>query len=174
MKNSGAVYWITGLAGSGKTTIAKMLVERLRNSGQSVIYLDGDVLRPAISETTSYDAHTRRLISERYVRLCEMLASQGICVVAAFIAMFHDTHDLARDLIEDFRLVFIDVPMEVLQERDQKGLYSQAIAGKIKDVVGVDIEAEFPKEPDLIIKNFGAMSPEKAVSKITDYYAMKS
>lgn len=169
-ENKGAVYWITGLAGSGKTTIAQMYFNKLRELGESVIYLDGDILREIIGNSSGYSREQRLIIANRYGRICKMFSDQGLIVVASFIAMFHEVQNWNRENISNYIEVFVDVPLEVLIERDKKELYSGALAGKVFDIVGVDIKAESPVQPELIINNYGENTPQKSVDKIFSYH----
>ena len=173
MKNidkKGKVYWITGLAGSGKSTIAKLLSERLTGFDENVIYLDGDILRDILGEELGHNEQDRRTLSLRYSKLCQLLSNQGICVVGAFLALFHEVHKLNRKNIIDYREIYIDVPMEELIKRDQKKLYSRSLNGEVKNVVGMDIAEEKPEKPDLIIKNYGQVNPDNAVNEILQHF----
>lgn len=165
----GQLIWVTGLAGSGKSTIAKLLSDRLRETRPSVVYLDGDVLREAFSGSHGHDIETRRKLAARYSRICKMLVDQGVCVVAAFIAMFHDVHAWNRAHIGDYVEIFVDVPIEELIRRDQKQLYSRALSGEIVDVVGIDQPAEFPENPSLVVDNHGERSADDSVAEILDF-----
>lgn len=164
--SQGQLIWVTGLAGSGKSTIAKLLSDQLRAKGQAIVYLDGDILRETLGGGYGHDIDTRRMLAAKYSRICKMLVDQGVHVVAAFIAMMHDIHAWNREHIEDYVEVFVDVPMEELIRRDQKGLYSKALAGEITDVVGIDQAAEFPLNPSLVLDNHGDKSAEESVAEI--------
>ena len=168
--DSGMVYWITGLAGSGKTTIAKIFFEKLREKGERVIYLDGDILREIIGSTTDYSRQNRLMMSQRYGSICKVFSDQGLIVVGSFISLFHEVQDWNRKNIANYVEVFVDVPLDILIERDKKKLYSGALAGKVSDVVGVDIEAENPSTPELVIKNYGENTPNKSAGEIFTYH----
>jgi cytidine diphosphoramidate kinase len=165
MAHTGTVYWITGLAGSGKSTIAQLLAHHLRELKRSIVFLDGDELREVYGETTDYSLTGRREIAMRNGRLCRLLSNQGHDVVCSTISLFHECHSWNRENIVHYREVFLKVSMEVLIERDQKGLYSRALKGEMKNVFGVDLEAEYPVRPDVIIKNNGSQTPQKAAMK---------
>jgi cytidine diphosphoramidate kinase len=164
----GRVFWITGLAGSGKSTIAHELTEALRAQGRNVVYLDGDILRAAIAEDIGYSPADRLIIASRYGRFCKLLADQGIWVVGAFIALIHEVQNANRENIDDYVEVFVSVPMEELIARDQKGLYSRARAGEVENVIGIDIPAEFPQTPEIVVENHGGRSATQAVEEIME------
>ena len=156
----GTVYWITGLAGAGKTTIAKAIYAALRDKRENVVFLDGDLLRIVFGNDLGHDAADRRISAGRNSRLCKMLSDQGQDVVCATISLFHETHDWNRAQLTHYREIFLDVPMDVLRSRDQKGLYSRAQRGEVKNVMGVDVAPELPKSPDVTVANDGSRSPE--------------
>ncbi|MFI3173703.1 MAG: adenylyl-sulfate kinase [Bacillota bacterium] len=143
------VYWITGLSGSGKTTIGKALYEKIQQSTEKVIFLDGDTMRNYIGFDVGYSDIERRNLGIKYSGLCEMLYRQGFTIVCCTIAMFDEIRDLNRKNIENYVEVYVKVNLEVLHQRDQKNLYSS----KATNVVGVDIPPELPKNPDIIIEN---------------------
>lgn len=162
----GHVYWITGLSGAGKTTIGRELWRRLRAAGRSAIFLDGDVLREVIAEDLGHTATSRRKSAMRNARLCKMLSTQGEDVVCPTISMFHDVQRWNRDNIPGYHEIYLRVPMDELQRRDAKGIYAAARRGELRDVVGLDLAAELPESPDLILDNFGAIDCDSAVERI--------
>src|ERR1700677_4389135 len=156
---AGRVYWITGLSGAGKTTLGRELWQRLRAAGRAAIFLDGDVLREVIAEDLGHNLANRRKSAMRNARLCRMLASQGGDVVCPTISMFHEVQRWNRE-------IYLRVPMDELQRRDAKGIYAAARRGDLCDVVGLDVAAELPEAPDLILDNFGALDSAAAVDRI--------
>jgi glutamine kinase len=163
---AGRVYWITGLSGAGKTTLGRELWQRLRAAGRPAIFLDGDMLREVIAEDLGHNLANRRKSAMRNARLCRMLASQGEDVVCPTISMFHDVQRWNRENIPDYREIYLRVPMDELQRRDAKGIYAAARRGDLRDVVGLDVAAELPEAPDLILDNFGALDSSAAVDRI--------
>ena len=163
---AGCVYWITGLSGAGKTTLGRELWQRLRAAGRSAIFLDGDMLREVIAEDLGHNLANRRKSAMRNARLCRMLASQGGDVVCPTISMFHDVQRWNRENIPNYREIYLRVPMDELQRRDAKGIYAAAKRGELCDVVGLDVAAELPESPDLILDNFGALDSAAAVERI--------
>lgn len=166
MIHPGTVYWFTGLSGSGKSTLASLFVGRLRETGRATVLLDGDELRAVLQPEGGHTAAERRVAALRNSRLCRLLAAQGLDVVCATISMFHECHKWNREHLPNYREIYVRVPMAVLEQRDSKGLYARARRAEIADVVGVDIPAEEPLEPDLIIVNDGRLPPAAAVDDI--------
>src|ERR1700678_789060 len=163
---AGRVYWITGLSGAGKTTLGRELWQRLRAAGRPAIFLDGDMLREVIAEDLGHNLANRRKSAMRNARLCRMLASQGGDVVCPTISMFHEVQRWNRENIANYREIYLRVPMDELQRRDAKGIYAAARRGDLSDVVGLDVAAELPETPDLILDNFGALDSSAAVDRI--------
>jgi adenylylsulfate kinase len=159
------VYWITGLSGAGKSTVAELLAKRLRAHGQPVVQLDGDMLRDIFSPAAGHDTQDRLRLAQAYGRLCRAVAAQGIDVVCSTISMFHAVRRWNRDHIPSYREIYLSVPLSELQRRDSKGLYRGAREGGTRNVVGVDLRAELPETPDLTVENHD-ISPEAAVDRI--------
>jgi adenylylsulfate kinase-like enzyme/phosphohistidine swiveling domain-containing protein len=163
---SGRVYWITGLSGAGKTTVGRELCRRLRAAGRPVIFLDGDALRAAISEDLGHSTGNRQRSAMRNARLCQLLAGQGNDVVCATISLFHEVQRWNRENIPGYREIFLQVPIDELRRRDVKGIYASARRGDMRDVVGLDVPAEIPEAPDLVLDNHGTLDPATAVDRI--------
>lgn len=160
------VFWLTGLSGSGKTTIGEQLTKRLRNLGLPVIFLDGDVLREIFNGHFGHDLDSRKAASMHYAKLCNMLVSQHIYVVCATISLFHDTQEWNRNNIENYLEIFISVPLDELIKRDSKHIYTRAKSGELKNVVGIDIQPEYPKQADIVIFNHANSAAEDHVNLI--------
>ncbi|MGA2216164.1 MAG: adenylyl-sulfate kinase [Bryobacteraceae bacterium] len=167
METSGRVFWITGLSAAGKTSIGRALSTRLRASGCSVVFLDGDTLR-SVSQDLGYSAENRRAAAMRNGMLCRMLAEQGLDVVCSTISLFHEVQRWNRENIPNYNEIFVRVPIEELKRRDTKGVYSPAPNGRAANIVGLDIAAEFPETPDLILDNDASLHPEEAVRRILE------
>lgn len=155
----GKLFWITGLPGAGKTSIAKAFHETLKKHQHDVIYLDGDIIRNVLGGKHGYATEERFQLAMVYCRMSKMLTDQGFDVICATVSLFEECWNWNRDNISNYIDILVDVPMEVLIERDQKKLYSRALAGEIKDVMGVDIPHQYPKNPKLTVKNDGSASP---------------
>src|ERR1700722_16591770 len=163
---AGRVYWITGLSGAGKTTVGRELWDRLRAAGRPAIFLDGDILREVIAEDLGHNLANRRKSAMRNARLCRMLASQGTDVVCPTISLFHEIQIWNRRNIPGYCEIYLRVPMEELRRRDSKGLYAAADRGDLRDGAGLDVPAELPEAPNLVLDNFGALDSAAAVDRI--------
>lgn len=141
---AGRVIWITGLAGSGKTTVATALVPRLRQRGAAVVLLDGDELRRTIATDLGYDLTDRRAAAERYARLARALALQGLTVVVATISMFESVRRWNRRRMPRYCEVYLRrAPGAPFRRRRRP-------AGAARLEVGVDLPFEEPRHPDLV------------------------
>lgn len=162
----GTVYWITGLAGAGKTTLGKLLYEKMREEYPNTVLLDGDTLRKVFGDDLGYTKEDRRKCAMRYSRLCAMLQEQGMNVICCTISMFDSVREWNRKNISDYKEIYVKVSMDTLRVRDQKGLYSGRTEEKREYVVGVHMEVEEPKYPDLILMNDGERPLEEQVREI--------
>lgn len=145
------LFWITGLAGSGKSTLASHLVKALQKINRPVVLLDGDTLREIFQEEADYSRETRLKIAWRNARLCKFLVDQGIMVVCATISLFHEIQRWNRENIDGYCEIYLDISLDILMKRDQKSLYTGSKEGIVKNVVGVDIPAEFPLQSDYVV-----------------------
>jgi adenylylsulfate kinase-like enzyme/phosphohistidine swiveling domain-containing protein len=162
----GRVFWITGLSGAGKTTLGQELWRRLRAAGRPVTFLDGDALRSVMAEDLGHSADDRRRSAMRNARLCRLLAEQGADVVCATISLFHEVQCWNRENIPGYREIYLRVPIGELRRRDSKGIYAKAERGDAREVVGLDVPAEVPETPDLVLDNYGALDVAMAVDRI--------
>jgi adenylylsulfate kinase-like enzyme/phosphohistidine swiveling domain-containing protein len=162
----GRVFWITGLSGAGKTTVGRELSSRLRAAGHPVVFLDGDALRAVIAEDLGHSAGHRRRSAMRNARLCRLLSAQGADVVCATISLFHEVQHWNRENIPGYREIYLRVPIDELRRRDSKGIYAAAQRGDARDVVGLDVTAEVPETPDLVLDNYGPLDVATAVDRI--------
>jgi len=165
---NGNVYWITGLSCSGKTTLGRLLCDRLRRSGRACVQLDGDQLREAFDNDLGHSFIDRRRSARRYSGLSRMFAEQGMDVVCSTISLFHDVQTWNRTNIKNYYEIYLRAPIDILISRDRKNLYSRALRGEIDNVVGVDLPAEEPVRPDVIIDNDGTHAPAVLLDMILE------
>lgn len=149
--NQGAVVWLTGLPGSGKTTIAKELEPRLRAMGQAVEVLDGDEIRKNLSKGLGFSREDRETHLRRVVYVAKLLSRNGVLVIAAFISPYRNIREYARTETTNFLEVFVKCSLETCAKRDPKGLYRKASNGQIKDLTGPQDLYEEPLNPDLVV-----------------------
>ncbi len=148
------VIWLIGLSGAGKSTLGCEVAKQLRDVKPNTVLLDGDELRKVFAHNQGDDPYTiqgRRINAERIVALCEMLDSQGIHVVCCILSIFPDMRLENRKRFSRYFEVFMDAPIDVLMERDVKGIYAAARRGEVKNVVGIDIPYERPVDSDITI-----------------------
>ena len=192
MENKGTVYFFTGLAGAGKTTIGSLFYQHLKKKRPDAILGDGDAIRKALAQVQTQagdgslsptmqkllagynmDAHDYTYegrLKGAWVAFqwCKELADQGLDVVVCSICMYDAVRQWNRENIPNYREIYIKVSKDTLWKRDQKGLYSSGA----KNVVGVDIPAEEPTQPDMIIYNEGDESPEEIVRRIEKKFGL--
>jgi len=162
----GRVFWITGLSGGGKTTLGRELARRLRAAGRQVNFLDGDAICSVISKDLGHSSTDRRQSAMRSARLCWLLAEQGVDVVCATISLFHEVQRWNRENIPRYFEIYLRVPIDELERRDSKGIYEAARCGDLQDVVGIDVPAEAPETPDIVLDNYGKLDVASAVDRI--------
>lgn len=157
------VIWLIGLSGAGKTTIGAELVRQLRPQAANLVFVDGDAIREVWGDSPGHDVAGRQVNAGRASRLCAMLDSQGIHVIAAILSIFPEWQAWNRQHFSSYFEVFLDTPMDVLERRDHKGLYAAARRGEMKNVVGVDIPFPRPPRPDLILAPPAILEPPHAI-----------
>ena len=168
--HAGTVYWITGLAGSGKTTVGKLFYQKLKSIKPNIIYLDGDDLRMVFGKSAGFTSAERLKLAKSYGHLCKLLADQGINVVCTTISMFWEVHAWNRKHMHHYKEIYLRVPTDVLVERDQKNMYSKALRGEIEHVMGINMPFEEPRSADVIIDNDGTTTPEYIVEFLLKNY----
>ena len=157
----GTVYFFTGLAGAGKTTVGGLFYRRLKARKTNVFCMDGDAM-DGVFERTGYSTAARLKDAKAQFRLCRALSEQGIDVVMCSISMYDEIRDWNRANIDNYREIYIKVTPDTLYRRDQKKLYSSGA----KEVVGVDLPWDEPDSSDLVIENEGGEEPEAIVERI--------
>jgi sulfate adenylyltransferase len=152
--SDGAVIFLTGLSGSGKSTIAEAFAARLRARGRPVSIVDGDVLRAFDAAPLGYDRASREANVRRAAEIAAAWAAEGQVVIAALIAPFETSRAAARSIVEGaapFVLAYVSTPLEVAEARDPKGLYRRARAGEIQEFTGIDSPYEPPLDADVVL-----------------------
>ena len=131
MKKSGTVYWICGLAGSGKTAIAEKFSKKLKQKGVNPILLDGDNIRESFALPKDYSYEGRLRLAKIYSKITKMLSDQGFLVIVSVIAMFDEIFEFNRKNIKNYVEVFLDVPMDELIRRDKKNYIVRLLTEKL-------------------------------------------
>ena len=152
IKNQKAcVLWMTGLSGAGKSTIANALEQRLHEMGKHTYLLDGDNVRHGLSQDLGFTEDDRVENLRRIAEVSKLMVDAGLIVISAFISPFKSERDAARAIFgeDEFFEVFIDAPLEVVEQRDTKGLYKRARSGEVKHFTGVSSPYEAPQKPEI-------------------------
>lgn len=160
----GRVAWLTGLSGSGKSTIANAAEKILHEQGYRTYILDGDNVRHGLSKDLGFTVADRVENIRRIAEVAKLMLDAGVIVLTAFISPFRDERDMAKSLFEpdDFLEVFVDTPLAVAEERDPKGLYKKARSGELPNFTGIDSEYQPPKNPSLVLTTDGRTVEESA------------
>jgi adenylylsulfate kinase len=166
-RERGCVIWFTGLSGSGKTTIAHHVEEKLLEAGVPVEILDGDVVRENLSKGLGFSKEDRDTNIRRIAFVAHLLQRNGTFVITAAISPYKSIRDEARAMIKDFVEVFADAPLEVCESRDVKGLYAKARAGEIKGFTGIDDPYEAPENAEVVCDTENE-SVEQSAQKVID------
>ena len=165
--HKGQVLWMTGLSGSGKSTIANELEKILYSQGKKTYILDGDNIRHGLNKDLGFTDKDRVENIRRVAEVAKLMCDAGLIVITAFISPFRLEREMARSLFEknDFKEIYISTPLKVAEKRDPKGLYKKARQGKIPNFTGIDSIYEKPINPELEIDT-SKVSLSKAVKKI--------
>jgi len=163
--HKGCTVWFTGLSGAGKSTVSTLLHHRLSAAGAKVELLDGDVVRTHLSKGLGFSREGRDENIRRIGFVCELLSRNGVIVIAAVISPYREARDTVRARIPNFVEIFMECPMDVLVERDVKGLYKKALAGEIEHFTGVSDPYEAPASPELTIHS-SQETPQQSVDRV--------
>lgn len=151
LRQQGVAIWMTGLSGSGKTTIAIALEQKLHSMGKLTQVLDGDNVRTGINKNLGFSEKDREENIRRIAEVTKLFVNAGIITLCCFVSPTRAIREQAQNIIgeEDFLEVFIDTPLEVCEMRDVKGLYAKARKGEIADFTGISAPFEAPENPDV-------------------------
>jgi len=163
--HKGFTLWFTGMSGAGKSTISHQLEQQLRALGAKVEVLDGDVVRTHLSKGLGFSREDRDENIRRICFVCELLSQNGIIAIAAAISPYRAVREELRARIPNFVEVYMQCPMDVLAERDVKGLYKKALAGEITQFTGISDPYEPPLNPEVTV-NSSTETPEQSLEKI--------
>ncbi|XP_061338906.1 adenylyl-sulfate kinase 3-like isoform X2 [Gastrolobium bilobum] len=173
LQQKGCVIWLTGLSGSGKSTLACALSRSLHRRGKLTYILDGDNIRHGLNRDLSFKAEDRSENIRRIGEVAKLLADAGVICITSLISPYRKDRDACRALLPegDFIEVFIDVPLDLCEARDPKGLYKLARAGKIKGFTGVDDPYEPPCSCEIVLqqKVSDCMSPSDTAEIVISY-----
>ena len=153
-KHKSLVVWFAGLSGSGKSTVANALEQKLHEEGYKTYILDGDNIRVGLNKDLDFSESSRKENIRRIGEVSKLMADAGLIVLSAFISPFKSDRQTVRDILDDgeFLEVFVNCPLEVCEQRDVKGLYKKARNGEIKNFTGIDSPFEAPDQPDVEVK----------------------
>ncbi|PON74818.1 Adenylyl-sulfate kinase [Parasponia andersonii] len=177
LKQKGCVIWITGLSASGKSSVACALSQILHRRGKLSYILDGDNVRHGLNRDLSFKAEDRAENIRRVGEVAKLFADAGVICIASLISPYKRDRDACRALLPDgdFIEVFMDVPLQVCEERDPKGLYKLARAGKIKGFTGIDDPYEAPLNSEIVLTHKGGDcdSPIEMAEEVISYLEEK-
>ncbi len=164
----GFTLWFTGLSGSGKTTIARLVERELLDRGLKVERLDGDIVRQSLTRDLGFSKEDRDKNIERVTFVAKLLTRNGVAVLCSFISPYRERRARSRQEIGEFIEVYVECPVEECARRDVKGLYAKAFAGEIADFTGVSDPYEEPENPEIICHT-AQETPDESAAKIIAY-----
>jgi len=175
MTHAPAVLWFTGLPGSGKSTIANLVEQRLHHDFRAHTYLlDGDNIRRGLNADLGFSLADRTENIRRIGEVARLLADAGLIVLTAFISPLASDRDKNRGLLADYNFteIFVDCPLDICEDRDPKGHYAKARAGEITHFTGVDSLFEVPRHPEIILPS-DQETPEQCAEAVINYLLQK-
>ena len=166
-----AIFWMTGLSGSGKSTIANAVEQQLAQKGFHTFLLDGDNIRHGLNKDLGFTEADRIENIRRIGEVSKLMADAGLIVITAFISPFRSERNMVRELVDtgEFIEIFVDTPLQIAEKRDVKGLYAKARAGELKNFTGIDSPYERPSKPEITIDT-SELSIDEAAEIIIKYY----
>jgi adenylylsulfate kinase len=172
MSDRGFTIWFTGLSGAGKTTIAAKLEPILRQRGCKVEQLDGDIVRTHLSKGLGFSKEDRDTNIRRIGFVAHLLSRNGVVVICSAISPYREIRDENRAMIGDFVEVYVKCPIDVLADRDVKGLYKKALAGELPNFTGVSDPYEEPLNPEVVVETDKETVDESAAKIIAKLEAL--
>ena len=174
MKQRGVIIWLTGLSGSGKSTIAVELEHALVENKQQAYILDGDNIRHGLNKNLGFSPEDRSENIRRIGEVAKLFVDANIITITAFISPYREDRDSARALANEgeFIEVYVKCPLDVCEQRDTKGLYKKARAGEVKKFTGISAPYEEPSNPELTIDS-SELSVEESTRVILNYLEEK-
>ena len=168
------LLWFTGLSGSGKSTIANVVEQKLHQNGIKTFTLDGDNIRKGINKDLTFSPQDRTENIRRIAEVANLMVDAGLVTLAAFVSPYKKDRENIRSIVKDVNFVeiFVNTSVEECERRDVKGLYKKARAGEIKNMTGISAPYEAPENPDIEIKTENE-SVEAAAQRIVDYITPK-
>ncbi len=164
------VLWFTGLSGAGKSTVAGAVEQELVKQGFHTYLLDGDNVRHGLCGDLGFSEQDRKENIRRIGEVAKLMVDAGLIVLTAFISPHRQERQMVRELLGEgeFNEVFVDVPLDICEQRDPKGLYKKARAGEIKNFTGIDSDYEAPVSPEVRVEN-GSQPLANTVQIIINY-----
>lgn len=169
-KHKSSILWLTGLSGSGKSTIANAAARELFELGYQVIVLDGDNIRHGLNKDLGFSDKDRKENIRRIGEVAKLFVQQGTIVITAFISPFREDRDQVRQLVEagEFNEVYIKCDLDICEQRDPKGLYKKARNGEIPFFTGIDSPYEEPEAPELVLDS-GQYDREECKNQLIEF-----
>lgn len=173
-KHKSSILWLTGLSGSGKSTIANAVARELFEQGYQVIVLDGDNIRHGLNKDLGFSDEDRKENIRRIGEVAKLFVQQGTIVITAFISPFREDRQQVRELVEagEFNEVYIKCDLDICEQRDPKGLYKKARNGEIPFFTGIDSPYEEPEAPELVLES-GQHDREACKNQLIEFVKQK-
>ncbi|MBJ7895540.1 adenylyl-sulfate kinase [Bacillus atrophaeus] len=169
-KHQSSILWLTGLSGSGKSTIANAAARELFEQGYQVVVLDGDNIRHGLNNDLGFSDEDRKENIRRIGEVAKLFVQQGTIVITAFISPFREDREQVRQLVDEgeFHEIYIKCDLDICEQRDPKGLYKKARNGEIPFFTGIDSPYEEPKAPELVLDS-GQNEREECKNQLIEF-----
>ncbi|MFC1698968.1 adenylyl-sulfate kinase [Candidatus Omnitrophota bacterium] len=172
MEHRGLTVWFTGLPGSGKSTVANLVAEKLKAKGFKVERLDGDIVRKGLTRDLGFSKEDRNKNIERVTFVAKLLTRNGVIVLSSFVSPYRAARENARQQIHSFCEVYVKCSLEECIRRDVKGMYKKAIAGEIKEFTGISDPYQEPDQPELIVET-DKQTPAESAKRVLAFLEQK-